>query len=72
MAKYNVSMAVDLRVDVEVEANSFTEAFEKAKLQVSDVDLNLMGDWVGSEPVNAEREDGAFEDYGYHPYQDER
>lgn len=72
MAKYNVSMAVDLRVDVEVEANSFTEAFEKAKLQVSDVDLNLMGDWVDSEPVNAEREDGAFEDYGYHPYCDER
>ena len=71
MAKYNVSMAVDLRVDVEVEADSFTEAFEKAKSQISNVDLNLMDEWTDIEPVNAEREDGAFEDYGYRPYQDE-
>ena len=72
MAKYDVTMAVNLRVNIEVEANSFTEAFEKAKSQVSDVDLNLMGDWIDSEPVKAEREDGALVDYGYHPYLDER
>jgi len=70
MAKYNVSMAVDLRFDVEVEADSFEEAFKKADL--SDVDVNSFSDWVGSKPVNAEREDGAFADYGYHPYPDQR
>jgi len=63
-------MKVDLRFDVEVEADSFKEAFEKAELD--DVDLNCFSEWVDSEPVNAEREDGAFEDYCYHPYQDER
>lgn len=72
MAKYNVSMKVDLRFDVEVEADSFEEAFEKAKQDISDVDVNCFSDWIDSEPVNAEREDGAFEDYGYHPYCDER
>ena len=30
MAKYTVSLAFDCRVDVEVEADSFDEAFEKA------------------------------------------
>lgn len=70
MAKYNVSMAVDLRFDVEVEADSFKEAFEKADL--GDVDLNSFSDLVDSKPVNAEREDGAFADYGYHPYPDQR
>ena len=70
MAKFNVSMSVDLRFDVEVEADSFEEAFEKADL--GDVDLNSFSDWVDSKPVNAEREDGAFADYGYHPYPDKR
>ena len=70
MAKYNVSMAVDLRFDVEVEADSFEEAFKKADL--AGVNLNSFSDWVDNKPVNAEREDGAFADYGYHPYCDER
>ena len=30
MAKYTVSLALDCRIDVEVEANSFEEASEKA------------------------------------------
>ena len=72
MAKYNVSMAVDLRVDIPIEeASSFEEAFEIARLEISYVDL-ATAEWVGSKPVNAEREDGAFADYGYHPYPDER
>ena len=63
-------MSVDLRFTVEVEADSFEEAFEKAELD--DVDMNCFDEWVDSKPVNVEREDGAFADYGYHPYPDQR
>lgn len=70
MAKYNVSMSVDLRFTVEVEADSFEEAFKKADL--GDVDMNCFDEWISSQPVNAECEDGTFADYYCQPYPDER
>ena len=60
MATYIVSLAVDGRVEVEVEADSFKDAFEKARNESYDpedaevVDLN---------PVNATDEKGEMRDY---------
>lgn len=51
MAKYTVSMAVDGRVDVEVEAKTPDEAFEAAKNAFMDVDLKDM-EVVDAHPVN--------------------
>ena len=60
MAKYTVSLALDCRVDVEVEADSFDEAFEKAKSRT--YDWNKV-EVVGDKPVNATDESGNMEDY---------
>ena len=60
MAKYTVSLAFDCRVDVEVEADSFDEAFEKAKSRT--YDWNKV-EVVGNKPVNATDENGNMEDY---------
>lgn len=60
MAKYTVSPALDCRVDVEVEAGSFDEAFEKAKSRT--YDWNKV-EVVGNKPVNATDENGNMEDY---------
>ena len=60
--KFNVSMAVDGRVDVEVFAADFNSAFEKAKIAFMFANLQNM-EVVGSKPVNAECEDGEFVDY---------
>ena len=60
MAKYTVSLALDCRVDVEVEADSFDEAFEKAKSKT--YDWNKV-EVVGDKPVNATDESGNMEDY---------
>lgn len=60
MAKYTVSLALDCRVDVEVEADSFDEAFEKAKSRT--YDWNKV-EVVGNKPVNATDENGNMEDY---------
>ena len=60
--KYIVSVAVDGRIDVEVEANSFVEANEKARHEVGNCDWNTM-DLVNVCPVNAEDENGVFTDY---------
>ena len=60
MAKYTVSLAFDCRVDVEVEADSFDEAFEKAKSRT--YDWNKV-EVVGDKPVNATDENGNMEDY---------
>jgi hypothetical protein len=51
MAKYTVSMAVDGRIDVEVEAETPDEAFEAAIDAFTEVDLKGM-DVVDSHPVN--------------------
>ena len=49
--KYIVSMAVDCRLDVEVEANSPDEAFEAANAAFMDADLSK-ADIVDARPVN--------------------
>lgn len=61
--KYYVSMRVDGRIDVEVDADSPEEAFEKAeeKWISDDFDFNKM-DIVDSEPVNCTDEDGNLTD----------
>ena len=53
--KYIVSVAVDGRVDVEVEANSFEEAKEKASNEVCEINFGNLEciDWHA---VNAEDE----------------
>lgn len=60
MAKYTVSMALDCRVDVDVEAGSFEEAFKKAKSTV--YDWNEV-EVVGDKPVGAMNGNGHWEDY---------
>ena len=60
--KYIVSVAIDGRIDVEVEANSFEEAEHEAVLQAGDSDWNQM-ELVNCTPVNAEDENGVFKDY---------
>lgn len=60
--KYTVSIAVDGRIDVEVEADSFEDAKDKAIEAFRDVDLSKM-EVVGGEAVNAEDENGEFKDY---------
>lgn len=58
--KYTVSMKVDARVDVDVEAGSFEEAFEKAKSVA--YDLNA-AEVIDGKPVYAMDETGHSEDY---------
>ena len=57
MAKYTVSMAVDGRIDVEVEADTPDEAFDKAVEAFMEVDLKRM-EVVDSHPVNCYDEKG--------------
>lgn len=62
--KYTISMRVDGRIDIEVDADSVEEAFEKAeeRWQTDDFDFNKM-DIVDSEPVNCTDENGDLTDY---------
>lgn len=60
--KYTVSIAVDGRIDVEVEANSFEDAKEKACAEVYDLDFGNL-EWIEWNAVNAEDENGVFKDY---------
>lgn len=69
MRKYFISVKVDTRVDVEVEANSFEEAFSLAEDKARDKGLQD-AEWVDVEPVHAERDDGREADYNYLPYKD--
>jgi hypothetical protein len=57
MAKYIVSMAVDGRIDVEVEAESTKEAFKAAIGAFIDADLEDM-EVIDAKPVNVSDEDG--------------
>lgn len=61
MAKYTVSLALDCRVNVEVEADSFAEAFEKSRSE--QYDWNKVEVVGGGDPVNATDENGNMEDY---------
>lgn len=58
--KYTVSLKLDCRVDVEVEADSFEEAFEKAG--GAEYDWNKV-EVVGDGVVNATDEKGVLKDY---------
>ena len=60
--KFIVSVAVDSRIDVEVDAESFEDAKAKAKDAARDADLNNIT-YCEFEPVNAESEDGEFRDF---------
>jgi len=60
--KYIVSIAVDGRLSVEVEAENFEEARHNAVNSAGDCDFNSM-DYISLDAVNAEREDGMFKDY---------
>lgn len=58
--EYTVSMKVDGRVDVTVEAPSFKEAFEKARNVCYEPRQVVV---VGFDPVNATDANGNMEDY---------
>lgn len=58
--KYTISIAIDGRIDAEVDAVSFEEA--KNKVNLNDVNLANM-DIVGYNAVNATDESGVFIDY---------
>lgn len=60
--KYIVSIAVDGRIDVEVEADSFEDAKTKACDAVCDLDFGKL-ECIGWNAVNAEDENGVFKDY---------
>ena len=61
--KFTVSMAVDGRIDVTVEAETAQEAFEKAKDAFTEADLSRM-ETVDSRPVNAYDNDAkVYTDY---------
>lgn len=68
--KYTISVKLEYRAYVDVEATSFDEAFEKARDAVNDISFDDY-EFVEEEPVHAERDDGKEADYGYHPYVDE-
>ena len=57
--KYTVSIAVDGRVDIEVEAENPDEARDKAiaKFQTTDIDFNKDMELVDTNPVNCSDED---------------
>lgn len=60
--KYIVSVAIDGRIDVEIDANSFEEARQLAVYEVGNADWNMM-ELVSCNSVNAEDENGKFVDY---------
>ena len=60
--KYIVSVAIDGRIDVEVEADSFEKAEYLAILEAGNTDWNRM-ELVSCKSVNAEDENGTFIDY---------
>lgn len=60
--KYMVSVAIDGRIDVEIEANSFEEAKQLAVYEVWNEDWNRM-EMININPVNAEDKNGNFIDY---------
>lgn len=63
MSKYIVSMAVDGRINIEVNAKGVAEAFEAAKDAFMDANLKDM-EVVDAHPVNCSDEDGnILEDY---------
>ena len=60
--KYMVSVAIDGRIDVEVEADSFEQAKNKAIFEAGNTNWNMM-ELINIHSVNAEDENGKFVDY---------
>lgn len=60
--KYFVSVKIDGRIDVEVNADSFEQARYMAELEAGNCDWNRI-EAVDIEAVNAEDETGEFIDY---------
>ena len=65
--KFYVSMKVDGRMTVEVDAANAQEAFDKAtrEWETGDFDFNKDMEIVDSYPVNAEDENGNLTDSNY-------
>ena len=61
--KYRVSLLVDGRLEIEVEANSFEEARAKAEDLDGEYDWNALEIVSHLDAVNAEDEIGNFVDY---------
>lgn len=61
--KYTVSVAIDARIDVEVEANSFEEARQTAEKGDATICGNLEVSFNSVTAICAEREDGEFKGY---------
>ncbi len=60
--KYTVSIAIDGRVDVVVEADSFEKARDEACTKMCELELGEL-ECIGWHAVNAEAENGVFKDY---------
>ena len=60
--KYYVGIAVDGRVYVEVEADNFKEAADKANDMVCEIDLGQL-ECINWGVINAEDENGKMRDY---------
>lgn len=60
--KYNVTLAVEGRLTIEVEATSFRNAKDKAMDAFSDANIGDI-ECVGLTAVNAESNDGVFVDF---------
>ena len=60
--KYYVGIAVDGRVYVEVEAENFEEAKDKANDVMCEVNLGQL-ECINLSVINAEDENGKFKDY---------
>ena len=60
--KYYVSIAVDGRVCIEVEADNFNEARDKANDTLCEINLGQL-ECIEWHAVNAEDENGKFVDY---------
>ena len=65
--KYTVSMRVDGRVNITVDAKDADEAFENARKEwyVADIDFNKDMEIVEACPVNCEDENGNLTDSNY-------
>lgn len=60
--KYYVTLAVDTRINIEVEANNLEEAEVKAQEEFMEVDIGDL-DYADSFVVSVEDENGIFVEY---------
>lgn len=60
--KYYVTLAVDTRINIEVEANNLEEAEVKAQEEFMEIDIGDL-DYADSFVVSVEDENGVFVEY---------